>query len=225
MLIAVLGDIHGHYPALEAVWRHIEEEGIRTVLSTGDAVAGHPWPNETVDALQAWRIVSVQGEFDREAALYPRRAERLRARWPAQERAVLEQTHQATRSDNLEFLRGLPRSRRVEAEGLAICLCHGTPSSQAESLSPHDPDTRYRRARESANADIVVCGRTHAPHARSVDGALFVNPGSVAGPERPAGSAGYAVIDTDADPWQVTFQEVAYAVQEGAQKEAPPGRA
>lgn len=210
MLLALIGDIHGNLPALEAVLERIDDEGIQTVLNTGDAVGGFPWPNEVVDLLRRRDIPSVQGEVDRMAAGFLRRGKSIRGKASPEMLAHLEWTYDRLRSDNLEHLGTLPRHRALCYEGIDVFLCHGSPSSQSDSLLEDDEEARFLRQRETANAPVVVCGRTHRPFWRDVAGTHFIDPGSVGIPAEGRAVARYAVLDTEQDPWSVDLAAAPY---------------
>lgn len=211
VILAALGDVHGNWPALNAVLAQIDDEGIQTVVNTGDCVTGHPWANEVIDCFRERNIATVQGEYDRQIARFMVRKRSLQARHDAEEFAEIEKTYQSCRSTNIEFLRGLPRQREIAIDGIPVALCHGTLASQAESLTEDDSDDRYLRQREISPAEIIVFGRTHVPHTRWAGGTLFVNPGSVGIPRGEEMRAGYAVISTESDPWQVEQRWVDYS--------------
>ncbi|MCX5771072.1 MAG: metallophosphoesterase family protein [Candidatus Hydrogenedentes bacterium] len=210
MYLAAIGDIHGNLPALEAVLAAIDEQGIQTVVNAGDLVVGHPWPNEVIDLTRNRNIPSVQGELDRRVVHFLRKQETLRRKLSEDEFEALRQTHVAIQSYNLEFLRSLPRRRMLHVEGIDICVCHGTPTSQSDTLDEEDPPGKFRRARELTNAQIVISGATHRPFSRTVDGTLFVNPGSAGMSPGVARVATYAIVDTETDPWEARIQELDY---------------
>ncbi len=212
MLFAAIGDIHGNFPAFEAVMKHIDGTGIQTVVCTGDAVVGYPWPNEVVQHLRTRRIYAVQGAMDREAARYVRRGSAQLSDEELAQDAVIAWTHKHCRSDNLEFLKGLPKRRLITLEGLSILLCHGTPSSQSDVLEEETPEQKFQRQREAANTHIIVCGRTHRPFSKWVGDTLFVNPGSVGDLLPEPGIARYAIINTETRPWSVQLPSVRYDV-------------
>ncbi len=65
MKYALISDIHGNLPALEAVLEHIGRR--RDVIATyhlGDLVGYAPWPNETVARLRGFKISGVAGNYD-----------------------------------------------------------------------------------------------------------------------------------------------------------------
>lgn len=210
MLLAAIGDIHGNLPALQAVLNEIEDAGILTILNTGDNVVGYPWPNEVIEMLREKNIPTTQGEMDRLATRFVRKQESLRDKLSNVEYEALRWTHENTRSENLEHMKDLPKKLELVFEDIPIFLCHGTPSTQMDQLGAEDSPTRYRRERETANARLIICGRTHRPHARLVDDALFVNPGSVGMPPDDGALASYAIINTESEPWSVEFRNAVY---------------
>jgi len=208
MLMAAFGNVCGNLPALRAVLDAVDKAGIHTIVNAGDSVVGGSHPNDVVDLLRERAIPSVQGTWDRRAVRFVRKRATLARRLPPAEFDALERTYDALHCEELEFLRGLPQQRVLTIEGLCVFLCHGAPGRPSDPL-PEDADrVKLRRAREAANADIIVCGGAPAPSARTVDQALFVWPGPAADPQ--GQEAGYAVINTDSEPWQAQFLHVRY---------------
>jgi predicted phosphodiesterase len=62
--IAVISDIHANLPALEAVFREIDELGIQHILCCGDVVGYGPHPRECVELLRQRNIPCVLGNHD-----------------------------------------------------------------------------------------------------------------------------------------------------------------
>lgn len=211
MLIAIIGDVHGNLPALNAVLDDIDNAGIQTVLNTGDSVVGFPWPNEVIGLLRERGIPSVQGEMDRAAAGFLRKTKHFQQKWPAKHFAALQWTYENLSSANIEFLAGLPHQRRLTFEGIELYLCHGTPGGgQTDSLASDDEEELFLRQREVANTPLIVCGRTHVPLQRHVLGSLFVNPGSVGWPAADDNRATYALLSTEEETWTAEPQRVEY---------------
>jgi hypothetical protein len=53
MRIAVIADVHGNLPALEAVLADIESRDVDRTFNLGDCVSGPLWPREVCDLLIA----------------------------------------------------------------------------------------------------------------------------------------------------------------------------
>ncbi len=66
MRVAVLADIHGNLPALEAVLRDVEAAGVDAVVLNGDLADG-PMPAQTLDRLDdlGGQAIWVRGNTDR----------------------------------------------------------------------------------------------------------------------------------------------------------------
>jgi putative phosphoesterase len=208
MIFAAISDIHGHWPALVAVLDAIDQEGIHTIVSAGDCVAGHPWPNEVINCVRQRDILTAQGEWDFRVAKFLRKEKTLRAHMNAQEFEALKNTFDVCSVENIEYLRALRRVRTIEIDDIRIVVCHGTLTSHSDRLKNDEGDMRYARQREIDPAHIIVTGGTHVPHQRWVNGTLFVNPGSLGGTEPGEALGSYAVISTEEEPWSVDFRRV-----------------
>jgi predicted phosphodiesterase len=196
MRVAVLADIHGNLPALEAVLDDVATAGVDAIVLNGDVVAG-PMPVETLDRLAALgdRTVWVRGNADREVAdAYdgvpgddlPDEA-RLTADYCA---ARLTPRHRDT-------LAGLPLSVTLEVAGLGpVRFCHATARGDTEMILVDSPVDRYRAAFAGTTEPTVVLGHTHMPFDRLADRRRFVNPGSVGMPYGAAG-AHWALLGPD----------------------------
>jgi predicted phosphodiesterase len=210
MLIAAIGNIDGNLPALEAVLREIDDAGIQTIVNTGDCVVGHPWPDEVIDLLRGRNIPTVQGKQDRLVARFERKRRSLERDASADEFARIREAHEAARSGNIEFLAALPKQLFLTIDGISVCLCHGTPQNQNDALREKDDIGRFRRLRETANTDVIICGRSHTPFSRIVDNTLFVSPGAVGISAEGSRQAKYATISTETEPWEALAHSVAY---------------
>jgi len=197
MLIAVIGGAHASVSALEAALAHIDELGIHTVLCTGNLAVGHGDANEVINILRTRRVTCVQGELDRLVVRAVRKANSLRKRFAEDEFDALQRTHESLASGNIEFLRALPHRIMLTLEGKGVCLCHGSVTSQNNVLSEDDPLDHFRRQREAANCDVVLCGSDIKAFVSLVDQALFVNPGRLDATDC---TASFVVVNTDEEP-------------------------
>lgn len=206
MLCAAMGDIHGHLPALEAVLKDLDELGIQTLVNTGDCLVGGTWPNEVIQLLRERAIPSVQGQGDRNVMRFMRKQKTLVKKLSDGERAAMQWTFENTHGENLEFLRSLPRQLKLTVDSVRIYLCHASPSGPSVTLTEDDPTEKFQRQREIEPVDIIVCGHTHRPFFRWVDGTLFVNPGAVGAHPGEVAKAAYALINTEETPWSVELR-------------------
>src|SRR5206468_2220606 len=61
MRIAVIADIHGNLPALEAVLADIQCRGVDRTINLGDCVSGPLWPREVCDLVMALDDLTIRG--------------------------------------------------------------------------------------------------------------------------------------------------------------------
>jgi putative phosphoesterase len=183
--VAVLSDIHGVLPVLDAVLAQPDVVAADRIVVTGDHAAG-PMPVEVLDRLVGLgdRCLLVRGNADRELVEV--------ARGRDSDIDVSNWAGRQLRPDQVELLDGLPHPVRLEVAGFGtVVFCHGTPRDDDEVVLV---DTRLLRwAEVFADLDaadrVVVCGHTHMPFVRLVDRRLVVNPGSVGMPYGRAGGA------------------------------------
>ncbi|OEU89280.1 phosphoesterase [Streptomyces abyssalis] len=181
--VAVLSDIHGVLPALEAVLAEPDVRAADAVVLAGDLLAG-PQPVETLGLLRDLgdRAVWISGNADRELVELARGdAGRPGAgplpmdAWAARQLGTAD----------IGFLAGLPPTARLEVAGLGpVLFCHATPRDDAEVVLVDSRPARWAEVLADVDADVraVVCGHTHMPFVRLTHGLLVVNPGSVGMP-------------------------------------------
>ena len=178
--VAVLSDIHGVLPALEAVLAEPDVAAADRIVLTGDITAG-PQPGAVLDLLRAQgeRVLWVGGNADRELVEY-RRGERAEIPDPIGAFAA-----QALTGDQVDFLAALPDTLTLRVRGPGTVLfCHATPRDDEEIVLVDSRPARWAEVLTGLDADIgtVVCGHTHMPYVRLAHGRLVVNPGSVGMP-------------------------------------------
>ncbi len=178
--LAVLSDIHGVLPALEAVLAEPEVAAADRIVVTGDIAAG-PQPVEVLDLLreQGDRVLWLAGNADRELVEY-RRGQRTEIPDPIGPFAA-----QALRDDQVGFLEALPKTLTLRVRGLGTVLfCHATPRDDEELVLVDSRPARWSEILGGLASGIgtVVCGHTHMPYVRLAHGRLVVNPGSVGMP-------------------------------------------
>ena len=182
--IAVLSDIHGNLPALEAVATEIRRIKPDAVLVAGDLVLNGPHPNGCVDALRFLEsegalIVSgntdiAVGDFDYGAA-FPQWTEGV----PEAVSAAAEWAHDELGDTQLDWLRRLPAERRMRAaDGTLVLVVHASPGSQTAGFDQAlDANIIFERA-AGTDARVMCVGHTHVPEVRDLGWKLIVNDGS-----------------------------------------------
>ncbi|VVJ17137.1 Metallophosphoesterase [Amycolatopsis camponoti] len=199
MNVAVLSDIHGVLPALEAVLAEPDVAAADRIVLLGDLLAG-PMPVETLERLRALgsRAVWVRGNADRELAASARGTGKFVPDpifpWAARQ----------LRPADLPVLDALPLT--VTLDG--VLFCHATPRDDTEIVLVDSPLERWAEVLKGVSAPMVVCGHTHMPFVRLADRRLVVNPGSVGMPYGARG-AHWALLGDG-----VQLRRTAYDVEE-----------
>jgi putative phosphoesterase len=213
--VAVLADIHGVLPALEAVL--VDAQDADVIVLAGDIASG-PQPVETLDVLTALgdRAVWVRGNADRELV------EMARGTYDAEPPdAVSPWAAKQLRPDQVELLAGLPTTVTIGD----VLFCHATPRDDEEMVLVDSPISRWSAVFDGLTADIrtVVCGHTHMPFARQVDRRLVVNAGSVGMPYGAPGPS-WALLTADGVQLRRSALDASAGADRIVRESAYPGR-
>jgi putative phosphoesterase len=197
--VAVITDIHGNLPALEASLDAIESIGVDAVYCGGDLVGYGPHPNEVCRLIEQRSIPTIYGNYDYAIGRdledcgcayrdqHDRDLGELSIAW------TLEHTDQWSK----DFMRGLPFDLRFELGERRVRLVHGSPRKVNEYLFEDKPARTFERIAAGADCDVLVFGHTHQPWVAEYGGVLFVNCGSVGKPKDGDPRAAFAVLTAD----------------------------
>ena len=195
MTLALLYDIHGNLPALEAVLADARAE--RFVLG-GDYALFGPWPVQTVTALRdlpgaRW----IRGNGERWTA--------SPAQAPDNEivQGAIAACREALGARLVDELAALSEQEVLDG----VRYCHASPVSDVRSFTP-DPGEDEDELLAGVAERRLVFGHTHLPFRRiSAGGVELVNPGSVGMPFDGDPRAAYALAHDDGT---VEHRRVAY---------------
>jgi len=210
MRIALIGDVHGNLPALEAVLADAEARGAEALWNVGDFVGYGAFPDEVVRRLRDAGAESIVGNYDRKVLRFPRKRERWRRTKRPEKFHAFQWTYQRLSSESLSYLASLPRERRVTVQGRRVLITHGSPASEDEPLTDATGEDRLAELAGLAEADVVVFGHSHRPVHREVAGVLFFGTGSVGRPEGGDPRACYGLMEIAADRLSAEHRRVEY---------------
>jgi len=185
--VAVLSDVHGVLPVLEAVLAEPEVRAADLIVVTGDHASG-PQPGAVLDRLLAEgdRLRLIRGNADRELVAL-RRGEDIEIPDDVTPWAAAQLT-----GAQVALLADLPHPLVLDVGGLGpVVFCHGSPRRDDEIVLVDSPLTRWQAAFTElpSHHRTVVCGHTHMPFSRLVDRRLVVNAGSIGMPYGRAGGS------------------------------------
>ena len=218
MRIAIVSDIHGNLPALEAVVEDIERRGVDAIVNLGDSLSGPLMPLETARFLMAQDWVQLAGNHERQLLTVP-----------ADRRGASDAfAHARLGAKEFAWMASLRHTHRFSGD---VMLCHGTPASDLEYFLETVTSDDFRAATQAeidarlgdVDAALIACGHTHVPRvARASGGQLIVNPGSVGLPayddihpyphavETGSPHARYAIVEQRDGEWTARLITVPY---------------
>jgi predicted phosphodiesterase len=192
-VLALLYDVHGNLPALEAVLDDAADAG--EFLLGGDYATAGAWPRETVERLKELSGATwIRGNADRWLV------DRHDAPDPLD--AIAARTSDLLGDELAVELAGLPETVEIGD----TLYCHASPRSDMQSFGA-EPGPLDSELLEGVTARRLVFGHTHVQfHRTDSKGIELLNPGSVGMPWDGDHRAAYAVIDGD----QVECRRVEY---------------
>ncbi len=209
MRLAILSDIHGNLIALDAVLRDIHAQGpFDQIVVAGDLAWGGPRPREVIDRLVQVNALAVMGNMDAfilgdQSPFYTKESEQNQAHpltfWTS---AQLHAAH-------LDFLRGLPFSRRFDD----LLVVHANPRNLDDALGPNIPDDEIGRRIAGAEARVIAHGHVHINTQRVVDGILLVDVASAGLPRDGDTRAAWDIFEYKNGAWEITPRRVEYDLE------------
>ena len=180
-MLAILADIHGNYPALQAALERSDQLGCESVISLGDVAGYYAQPNECIRALRARGIPNLMGNHDHylvTGAECPR--SRSANDCLTYQRKVIEE-------DNLKWLSQSPLLLTQDD----IRMVHAGWNDPLDEYLL-DPREAYFRDRPGT---LFLSAHTHIPLVRIFAEKTYANPGSVGQPRDGDPRAAFAVLD------------------------------
>ena len=219
--LAILSDVHGNLPALDAVLADVEAQGAPdAVWVLGDLAVFCPWPAETLSRLRAIdNVAFLQGNTDRYLVTGQRPVAWVHSPddWAAMPALLAEReanfrwTVERLSYADYEFLRDLPPRLEMDVPGYGrVVAVHATPTDDESVIFPDTPDDQIRPYLSGLDARLLLYGHTHCPLDRVVDSVRIVNDGSVGLPIDGDQRSAYVLLDFDAGECAVTLRRVAY---------------
>jgi predicted phosphodiesterase len=219
--LAILADIHGNLPALEAVLADLAQFKVDQIVVAGDVANWGPFSAQVMARVvgEGWAVVRGNNEY----YLLDHETPRAPPEW-------------ADRSQwgMLDWLRAQLAGRwhtAIAAWPDSLCLrypdappirvVHGSPRSNAEPLYPAAPDAELADRLAGVAEPTVIAGHTHLPMHRAVPGRpngraegaapgvwQVLNPGSVGVPLDGRHLARYLLLEGRAEGWRPVSRSV-----------------
>ena len=234
MRLAIISDIHGNLPALEAVLAEIDASAPDEVWCLGDVVGYGAEPNECAELVTR----ALHGVPGRATTTSPswRRSTSRRSRRPPPRRPSGRSRSSTTAAR--EFLAGL----HAADESREVALYHASPrdhvweyvlwpeqageciAKQAKrvALIGHSHIALCFRGADDGDVDATEGAQVSAGTKLDIgDGSWLLNPGSVGQPRD--GDPRAAWLELDTEEWTATYRRTEYEVERAAESIAAAG--
>ena len=207
---AVVSDIHGNLPALEAVLNDLAVVKPDAIYFAGDFVNRGPQSGAVLERALALGLPAISGNHDTWLASMAR-GEHIPDNWDdswwiPQRLAVSELTPAP-----LTWLDALPAQMRIELPGTApALLVHGSPRSAREGMGRMVSDERAAEMLRAVEENTVIGAHIHYPWERRVNGTHVVVIGAVGCPFNNDVNAQYGLFAWDGAEWRFEHRSVPY---------------
>jgi predicted phosphodiesterase len=207
--IAVLADVHGNLPALEAVLADIQQIGPDYVVVAGDVVNRGPQSKACLDVIRAmgWPVLFGNHEDYVVKLAEGDMPERWDSDWWLPSRRVVEELN----TEEIAYLKMLPWFEVITSPGLPpIRIVHGSVRQLNEGLGFWMTDDDLLEAVSGVPERIVIGAHTHRSFDRRVNGRHVMNCGAVGAPFNGNPAAQYLVLTGIDGDWIADFRAIPY---------------
>lgn len=209
--IAIISDIHGKLPALEAVLADIAARGITRIYGLGDLAGKGPDGAAVIDISRRVCVATVQGNWDESLA-------------NAEPDATVMWHRRQLGPARLAWLRELPGTVDFRLSGRQVRLFHASQRGVYHRVRQYDGHDAHLQMFDNTDftghgavPDIVGYGDVHTAYVKSFANKCLFNAGSVGNPlDLPL--ACYAVLEghfdsPEAGPWTVSLIRLPYDIE------------
>ena len=212
MKLAVISDIHGNLPALEAVLADLDDWQPDWVVVDGDVVNRGPQPRECLHVILEKETKSgwpfVLGNHEEYVLVHtlpnaPRNGPEFE---------ILRYSYWTYRQlgEDIQYIQNLPFCVTLEDGNHTLgFFTHASPLGTRDGIYPETTDEELR-AKIPDSVSLLAVGHTHRPLVRTVESTLVVNAGAVGLPFDGDWRASYARLIWDGEQWRGHIQRVPY---------------
>ncbi len=209
--LAILADIHGNLPALEAVLGDMQQFMIDHVVVAGDVINWGPFSRQVVQCVtrEGWAAIRGNNEF----YLLDYETPRAPAKWNDREQFPLLPWLRAQLGGHLHHvIAAWPDALQLRyPDAPPMRIVHGSPRSAWEPMHHTDTDEHLTPMLEGVSESVLVSAHTHIAMDRVVHGTRILNGGSVGVPlDGNIGIARYLLLMARDGEWQSTFRSVPF---------------
>ena len=226
MRLLIISDIHGNYPALEAIEKRFALTSFDHIINCGDSTVYIPFANETLDWLQTHNVFSILGNTDKKV-IKLLRGKNFKKPSKEEKRIMYSSTALSLTKKNSDYLCSLPKSRRIQfkltsrgnmSERLYTGIYHGSPEHHHEFLFSNTPEERFSQLADRSKDRLILTGHSHTPYHKTINDIHFVNPGSVGRMFDGDPRASCAIAEADASHLTIRHYRVRYNIHKAVSR-------
>ena len=210
--LLIIADVHGNLPALEAVLNDAKRFHPDKTIFLGDATGYGPYPDECVKLLSKICNISLIGNYDQKVLSFPLKSPKWQKNKHPLKYFAFEWAFNNLTEKSHSLLNRMPPRLQATFNDTKLFLCHGSPESISEHLTPETSIDRYYQLASTYPEQIILFGHSHIQFTKEIQGKLFLNPGSVGRPEGADPKACYAILKLSQDSIQYDLLKIDYDI-------------
>jgi predicted phosphodiesterase len=221
--VAIISDLHGNIPALEATLNDIKRRNIKRIFCLGDLVGKGPHSDKVVDICQDVCETTIKGNWE---DFMVRESDNPTIIWH----------QQRLRAERLAYIDNLSHTIEFHMSGRRVRLFHASQESVYYRVRMEDPRDKHLEmfantdfTGHTPEPDVVGYGDIHRAYVMTFQHQMLFNTGSVGNP-LDITQASYAILERTygsecADTFSVHLIRVPYdielAIKQAADEEMP----
>jgi hypothetical protein len=207
---AVIADIHGNLPALEAVLADLERVQPDRIVIAGDFVNRGPQSRAVLERLLPLNLPAISGNHDTWLAALTRgqgRPEEWERSWWTPVRLAMGELT----AEWIAWLEALPSTMRLNLPGTApVRIVHGSPRHSREGMGRMTPNGIIVEALAGIEEPLVIGAHIHYPFQRFVGDQQVVVIGAVGCPFNGDINAQYGLFHWEVGSWRFEHRSIPY---------------
>jgi len=212
--VAILSDIHGNLPALEAVLDDLVAQQYHDIVVAGDLARDGPYPAATLARVRALGVPTIYGNTERDIVM---------ARPGG---GIVWWTRERIGDEGVAYIDALPFADRItppngHSPDDDLLVVHSTPRSVYDVLilAPQPlgttfttvtPEDKAAAMLDAAHADLIVYGHIHYASTGVIRGQRLASVSSVGFPFDGDTRAAYALASWSGQQWRLAHRRVSY---------------
>jgi len=198
MRIAILADIHGNLPALDAALAKVAKLRVDQIVVAGDIVVGSP------DSLACWERVKGLGcpilRGNHERYVFDLDSERAPPEWKTLQFAPVQFAARQFGPDSLREIRELPISFRLPTAP-DVLFVHGSARNDSDLIFPYTRDEDIEPMFAGAHERWLIRGHNHFASLKLWGERRIVTVGSVGLPLDGTPAAQFSILERRSEDW------------------------